>query len=90
MRNNLLNGIEQAEDLKRLVSGHPSLTRIDLSNTDMNISKNKIKNAGAQALLMGILESGDYSVMSEINLSNTMLTHECLPYFGLLSDPDFI
>lgn len=58
----------------------------------MNVNKNKLRNAGAIALIEGILESTEigYSVIGEINLSYNYLNVECLPYFARLSDPNFI
>jgi hypothetical protein len=43
--------------------------------------------------VQGILDSRDgmgYSLISEINLSYNYLSQDCLPYFALLSNPDFI
>jgi len=76
--------------LKLIVKNHPSLTKIDFSNTEMNTNKNKLKNIGASALIEGILETEEQSVISELNLSYNYLTAECLPTFALLSNPDFI
>ena len=56
----------------------------------MNTNKNKLKNIGAHAIIEGILDTENYSLMSEINLSYNYLTSECLGYFALLHDPEFI
>ena len=90
MRNNQLNGPEHAADIKAIVKDHPTLTMVDFSNSELYINKNKLKNAGAIALVEGILESKDCSMMSEINLSYNYLTSECLPTFSLLSEPNFV
>jgi hypothetical protein len=55
---------------------------VDFSNSELYINKNKLKNAGAIALVEGILESKDFSVMSDINLSYNYLTSECLYAFS--------
>ena len=90
MRNNQLNGSEHANDLKEIIKNHPTLTKIDFGNTEMNTNKNKLKNVGAKAVIEGILETQDYSIISEINLSYNYLTNACLNHFALLSDPKFI
>ena len=63
---------------------------VDFSNSELYINKNKLKNAGAIALIEGILESKDCSMISEINLSYNYLTSECLPTFSRLNDPNFV
>jgi len=63
---------------------------IDFSNSEKNINKNKLKNPGALAIIDGILMTVGGSLISEINLSYNWLTHECLPAFGMLSDPNFV
>lgn len=90
MRNNQINGQDHADDLKAIVKNHPTLSILDFSNTELNINKNKLKNVGAAALVEGILETEDYSVISEINLSYNYLTSDSLYYFARLDDPDFI
>lgn len=90
MKNNQINGSEHARDIKTIIKNHPSLTKIDFSNAEMNVNKNKLKNIGAQAIIEGILETNGASIISEINLSYNFLNHECLNYFALLSDPKFI
>jgi hypothetical protein len=57
MKNNQINGHEHAEDLRAIVYNHPSLYKLDLSNDEMNINKNKLRNVGAKALIDGILSS---------------------------------
>ena len=66
------------------------MTKIDFSNSEMNTNKNKLKDIGAHAIVEGILDTQNYSLMSEINLSYNYLTSECLGFFSLLHDPDFI
>jgi hypothetical protein len=90
MRNNQINGHEHASELKNIVKNHQSLTVIDFSNTEMCINKNKLKNAGARAIVEGILETQDQSIISDINLSYNFLTHDCLHHFAKLKDPNFI
>ena len=92
MKNNQLNGVEHAEDLKAIVKNHPTLYSIDFSNQEVNVNKNKLRNTGAAAIVEGILESYQtgHSLISEINLSYNYLTAECLPYFAQLSNPNFV
>ena len=47
MKNNQLDGREHAEGIKAIVRNHPSLSIIDLSNCEMNVNKNKLRNQGA-------------------------------------------
>jgi hypothetical protein len=90
MRNNQINGLEHAADIKSIVKDHPTLSIVDFSNSELYLNKNKLKNVGAIALVEGILESQDCSLISEINLSYNYLTSECLPVFSRLSDPNFV
>lgn len=92
MKNNQLNGPEHAEDIKKIIKNHPTLSFIDFSNSELNINKNKLKNIGAKAIVEGILESTDNgsSLISSINLSYNYLTFDCLKQFCKLSNPDFI
>lgn len=65
---------------------------VDFSNSEMNVNKNKLRNAGAIAIVEGILESTDagHSLIGDLNLSYNYLTADCLPYFAQLSDPAFV
>lgn len=92
MRNNQINGNEHSEDLKEMIRNHPSLHIIDLSNSESNVNKNKLRNMGVAAIIDGILESKKqgHSLISELNLSYNQLTKECLPHFGRLHDKDFV
>jgi hypothetical protein len=87
-----LSGTEHGDDLKEIIRDHPSLTIIDLSNNEMNVNKNKLRNVGAVAIVEGILESTrqGYSLINDINLSYNFLTADCLPHFARLNNPDFI
>ena len=57
MRNNQISGGEHSEDLINLIKDHPSLSIIDFSNSELNVNKNKLRNAGAIAIVEGILQS---------------------------------
>lgn len=87
-----MSGNEHGEDLKNIVKNHPSLNMIDFSNSEFNINKNKLRNNGAVAIIEGILESHEHgcSLITDINLSYNYLTPECLPYFALLRNTEFI
>jgi Ran GTPase-activating protein (RanGAP) involved in mRNA processing and transport len=54
MRNNQLSS-EHSEDLIQIIKDHPSLSIIDLSNSELNVNKNKLRNAGVIAIVEGIL-----------------------------------
>jgi GH25 family lysozyme M1 (1,4-beta-N-acetylmuramidase) len=71
MKNNQINGSEHFEDLKDMIRNHPSLHIIDLSNSESNVNKNKLRNAGVAAIIDGILESTKqgHSLINELNLS---------------------
>ncbi len=73
-----------------MIKNHPSLAIIDFSNTELNMSKNKLKNQGVQAIVEGMLESEGHSMIQEINLGYNYLTVDCLPILGRLSDPAFV
>jgi GH25 family lysozyme M1 (1,4-beta-N-acetylmuramidase) len=92
MKNNQINGSEHFEDLKDMIRNHPSLHIIDLSNSESNVNKNKLRNAGVAAIIDGILESTKqgHSLINELNLSYNQLTKDCLPHFGRLYDKEFV
>jgi len=69
-----------------MIKNHPTLTKIDFSNNEMNTNKNKLKNIGAKAIVEGILETEFSSIISDINLSHNFLTYDCLKHFSLLDD----
>ena len=84
MKNNQLNGLDHAQDIKDIVQNHPSLSIIDFSNSELIVNKNKLRNQGAVAIVEGILQSKEQgcSLITEINLSYNFLTQDCLPYFA--------
>ena len=92
MRNNQINGLHDAFDIKTIIKNHKSLSAIDFSNNELNVNKNKLRNQGAAAIIEGILDSKEMgcSLISEINLSYNYLTVECLPLFAKLNDPNWI
>ena len=51
MRNNQINGTEHAEDLIQIIKDHPSLSILDLSNSELNVNKNKLRNGGVIAIV---------------------------------------
>lgn len=57
MKNNQINGHEHSDDIKMMIHNHPTLVKLDLSNEEMNINKNKLRNHGAISLIEGILTS---------------------------------
>jgi len=44
MKNNELSGHEHAEEIKKIVKNHPSLSILDFSNSELNVKKNKLRN----------------------------------------------
>jgi hypothetical protein len=92
MRNNQISGGEHSEDLITLIKDHPSLSIIDFSNSELNVNKNKLRNAGAIAIVEGILQSTKqgFSLISEINLGNNYLTSDCLSHFARMNDLNFV
>lgn len=92
MKNNQLNGLDHAQDIKEMIINHPSLSIIDFSNTELNVNKNKLRNIGAVAIIEGILMSHEQgcSLINEINLSYNYLNADVLPYFAQLRNPDWI
>ena len=57
MRNNQLNGAEHAGDILQIIKDHPSLSIVDFSNSELNVNKNKLRNAGAIGIVEGIIQS---------------------------------
>jgi hypothetical protein len=57
MKNNQLNGLDHAQDIKEMILNHPSLSVIDFSNSELIVNKNKLRNQGAVAIIEGILQS---------------------------------
>ena len=57
MRNNQINGTVNAEDLIQIIKDHPSLSILDLSNSELNVNKNKLRNGGVIAIVEGVLQS---------------------------------
>jgi Ran GTPase-activating protein (RanGAP) involved in mRNA processing and transport len=57
---------------------HSSLTDIDLSNDDSNQNKNKLGNAGLEAIIEGILDSSQ-SVISMLNVAQNNIQFSVNP-----------
>jgi hypothetical protein len=55
MKNNQLNGLDHAQDIKEMIMNHPSLSVIDFSNSELIVNKNALRNQGAIAIIEGIL-----------------------------------
>jgi hypothetical protein len=92
MKNNQLCGADHSDDIRDMIMNHPSLSIIDFSNTELNVNKNKLRNQGAIAIIQGILGSKEMgcSLITEINLAHNYLNTDVLPYFALLSNPQWI
>ena len=68
LSNNELGSKEHIQLIRNLLKYHKSLTSIDLSNDESNHLKNKLGNAGLEAVIDGIMSSED-STISMINLA---------------------
>jgi len=56
---------------------HPSLTSLDLSNDDSNLNKNRLSNAGLEAVMDAMLDPRSQSVISMLNFSqNNVLSSQ--------------
>lgn len=56
---------------------HPSLTSLDLSNDDSNLNKNRLSNAGLEAVMDAMLDPRSQSVISMLNFAqNNVLSSQ--------------
>ncbi len=68
LSNNEIGGAQNIQMIKYLIKAHTSLYDIDLSNDDSNQLKNRLGNAGLEAVIEGILESKN-SVLAMLNIA---------------------
>ena len=78
LRNNNIDGRKFQQQLFNLVWGHPSLTALDLGNSDAIKNRNRIYNEGFMALIDGIASCEDHCLISELHLSAASITSEGL------------
>lgn len=68
LRNNNIDGRRFTEDLYSLVKEHPSLTALDLGNSENIKNRNRIYNEGLKSIIEGMAESGDEAcLISELH-----------------------
>ena len=83
LRNNNIDGRKHQQLLFDLVHEHPSLASLDLGNS-CNVVKNRnpIHDEGLAAIIEGIAQSKDYSLIQELYLSYSSITAEGLQRFA--------
>lgn len=77
MRNNNIDGRKNKESISGLLQDHPTLTCIDLGNSEVIQNRNRLYEEGFSAVVEGIVKSQN-SLISEINLEQSCLTGEGL------------
>ena len=76
LKNNKIDGRKHHKHLYQLFRYHPSLTAINLGNTEHIKNRNRLYNEGFEAVIQGIVQSPDYSLISELHLQSTCLSYE--------------
>ena len=82
MKNNNIDGRKYRQLLFDLVHEHPSLASLDLGNSDAVKNRNRIHNEGLAAIIEGIAQSKDYSLIQELYLSYCGITTEGIKRFA--------
>jgi len=77
------------EVLSSLVMNHPSLTSIDLGNSDIIQNRNRIYDEGMNGLLDGIIKS-EFSLISELHLQSSFITSEGLQRLFMLQHNTYL
>ena len=67
LRNNNIDGRKNQESISGLIQDHPTLTCIDLGNSEVIQNRNRLYEEGFSAVVEGIVKS-ENSLISEINL----------------------
>lgn len=76
LRNNKIDGRRRQDFLYNLVKKHPSLTAVDLGNSENIKNRNRLYNEGFEAIIQGILQTPVCSLISELNLQSTCITSD--------------
>ena len=84
LKNNNIDGRQMQEVLSSLVMNHPSLTSIDLGNTDNIQNRNRIYDEGINGLLDGLIKS-EYSLISELHLQSAFITSDGLSRLHMIT-----
>lgn len=75
LRNNNIDGRRCQKELFMLVNEHPSITSIDLGNSDNIKNRNRIYDEGLQAIVAGMISSTKkFCLISEIHLKSACIT----------------
>ena len=74
LKNNNIDGRRYTKELYQLVHEHPSLTSVELGNSDNVKNRNRIYNEGFRALIEGIADSKE-SLISELHVPASNITH---------------
>lgn len=78
LKNASIDGRKNQEQLFSLVLDHPSLTCLDLSNSECVNNRNRISDEGFHSIAEGIMRSR-HSLISEIYLQSCFITGASLP-----------
>lgn len=66
LKNNNIDGRRFTDEIYNLVKDHPSLTAIDLGNSENIKNRNRIYNEGFKSVIEGMAHS-DCSLISELH-----------------------
>ncbi len=83
LKNTSIDGRKNQEQLFSLLLDHPSLTCVDLSNSDCVHNRNRICDEGFYAIAEGINNS-QHSLISELHLQSCFLTGASLAALSML------
>lgn len=85
LKNNNIDGRRFTEDLYSLVHEHPSLTALDLGNSENIKNRNRIYNEGLKAIIEGMADSADETcLISELHLQSSCITGKGLQILSML------
>ena len=84
LKNNNIDGRRYTKELYQLVHEHPSLTSVELGNSENVKNRNRLYNEGFKALIEGIADSKQ-SLISELHVPASNLTQVGLQSLSLLT-----
>ncbi len=85
LRNNNLDGRKIHQELFELVMNHPTLTAIDLGNSESIKNRNRVYNEGFSAIIEAMCYGGS-SLISELHFQSAQLNSKCLQVMHQLQD----
>jgi hypothetical protein len=85
LRNNNLDGRKITQELFDLIKNHPTLTALDLGNSDNIKSRNRIYNEGFRAVIEGMAQGGS-SMISELHFQSSQINSKGLQVMHMLQD----